>query len=29
MIGFVQRVNGGELFNSVTIKCFYGVLNEK
>jgi len=28
MVGFVQKVNGGESFSSMTIECFYGVLNE-
>ena len=28
MIGFVQKVNGGDSGNSTQIQCFYGVMNE-
>jgi hypothetical protein len=28
MVGFVQRVNGGDGFSNLDIKCFYAVLNE-
>ena len=29
MVGFVQKIGGGDTYDKHTIRCFYGVLSEE